>query len=164
MADVKQMKNVPLITREMSAIWCLVSMYLIWIWGSKLIRTNSQSRATLRVLDTCLIVGLLPLIIILITSELFPLFSPRVVLCLMTKSGLRQYREIQNDVLCTCLRNSSLELGSFCSHRQYVCPSFTYSKHNSHWIATPPFLVVSLSCFVFSICDLRRGRRGSDQC
>ena len=60
-------------------------MYLIGILGSKLVLSNNQSRATLWVLDTCLIVGLLPLIIILITSELFPLFSPRVVLCLMTK-------------------------------------------------------------------------------
>ena len=39
-------------------------MYLIWIFGSKLIRSNSQSRATLWVLETCLIVGLLPLMII----------------------------------------------------------------------------------------------------
>ena len=32
-------------------------MYLIWFFGSKLIRSNSQSRATLWVLETCLIVG-----------------------------------------------------------------------------------------------------------
>ena len=32
---------------SMSASWFLVSMYLIWILGSKLIRSNSQSRATL---------------------------------------------------------------------------------------------------------------------
>ena len=43
-----------------SAIWFLVSMYLIWIFGSRLIRSNRQSRATLWVLETCLIVGLLP--------------------------------------------------------------------------------------------------------
>ena len=48
----------------------LVSMYLIWIIGSKLIRSNSQSRATLWVLETCLIVRLLPFIIILITASL----------------------------------------------------------------------------------------------
>ena len=38
--------------------------------GSKLILSNSQSRATLAVLDTCLIVGLRPLITILITASL----------------------------------------------------------------------------------------------
>ena len=35
---------------RMSASWFLVSMYLIWIFGSKLIRSNNQSRATLWVL------------------------------------------------------------------------------------------------------------------
>ena len=55
---------------RMSASWFLVSMYLFWILGSKLILANNQSRATLRVLDTCLIVGLPPLIIILITASL----------------------------------------------------------------------------------------------
>ena len=54
----------------MSASWFLVSIYLIWILGSRLIRSNNQSRATLWVLETCLIVGLLPLIIILITASL----------------------------------------------------------------------------------------------
>ena len=55
---------------SMSASWFLVSMYLIWILGSRLIRSNSQSRATLWVLETCLIVGLLPFMIILITASL----------------------------------------------------------------------------------------------
>ena len=45
-------------------------MYLIWILGSELIRSNNQSSATLWVLETCLIVGLLPLKIILITASL----------------------------------------------------------------------------------------------
>ena len=45
-------------------------MYLIWILESRLIRSNNQSRATLWVLETCLIVGLLPLMIILITASL----------------------------------------------------------------------------------------------
>ena len=53
----------------MSASWFLVSMYLIWIFWSKVIQSNNQSRATLWVLETCLIVGLLPLIIILITAS-----------------------------------------------------------------------------------------------
>ena len=44
-------------------------MYLIWIFGSKLIRSNNQSRATPWVLETCLIVGLLPFMIILITAS-----------------------------------------------------------------------------------------------
>ena len=55
---------------RMSASWFLVSMYLIWIFESKLIRSNNQSSATLWVLETCLIGGLLPLIIILITASL----------------------------------------------------------------------------------------------
>ena len=55
---------------SMSASWVLVSMYLIWIIGSKLILSNNQSRATLWVLETRLIVGLLPIMIILITASL----------------------------------------------------------------------------------------------
>ena len=55
---------------SMSASWFFVSMYLIWILESKLLRSNNQSRATLWVLETCLIVGLLPFIIILITASL----------------------------------------------------------------------------------------------
>ena len=55
---------------NMSANWCSVSTYLIGILGSKLILSNNQSRATLWVCDTCLTVGLLPLIIILITASL----------------------------------------------------------------------------------------------
>ena len=54
----------------MSASWFLVSMYLIWILGSKFILSNNQSRATLWVLETCLMVGLLPFMIILITGSL----------------------------------------------------------------------------------------------
>ena len=54
----------------MSASWFLVSMYLIWTLESRLIRSNNQSSATLWVLETCLIVGLLPLMIILITASL----------------------------------------------------------------------------------------------
>ena len=49
--------------------WFLVFMYLIWILESKLIQSNNQSRATL-FLETCLIVGLLPLMIILSTASL----------------------------------------------------------------------------------------------
>ena len=45
----------------LSVIWCLVSMYRIWILGSKLLRSNNH---------TCLIIGLLHLIIILITASL----------------------------------------------------------------------------------------------
>ena len=53
---------------NMSASWFLVSMHLIWILGSKLILSNNQSRATLW--ETCLIVGLLPFMIILISASL----------------------------------------------------------------------------------------------
>ena len=55
---------------KMSVSWCLVSMYRIWILESRLILSNNQSKATLWVLDTCLIVGLRPFIIILITASL----------------------------------------------------------------------------------------------
>ena len=55
---------------SMSASWFLVSMHLIWILGSELILSNNRSRATLWVLETCLIVGLLPFMIILITASL----------------------------------------------------------------------------------------------
>ena len=54
----------------MSASWFLVSTYLIWIFESKLIRSNNLSRATVWVLETCLIVGRLPLMIILIAASL----------------------------------------------------------------------------------------------
>ena len=54
----------------MSARWFLVSMYLIWTLGSKLILSNNQSRATLWFLQTCLIVGLPPFVNILITASL----------------------------------------------------------------------------------------------
>ena len=75
MADVKQIKKiVSLITCEIP--FCqdvcelvFVSTYLIWILESRLILSNNQSRATLWVLDTCLIVGLQPLMIILITNS-----------------------------------------------------------------------------------------------
>ena len=53
----------------MSASLFLVSMYLIWIFGSRSIRSNNQSRATLWVLETCLIVGLLLLTSVMITTS-----------------------------------------------------------------------------------------------
>ena len=62
--------RVKLLWVNIPASWVLVSTYLIWIWGSKLILSNSQSNATLWVPDTCLIVGLLTLRIILITASL----------------------------------------------------------------------------------------------
>ena len=55
----------------MSASWFLVSMYLIWILVSKFMPSNNQSRRTLWVLDTCIIVRLLPFMIILITASLY---------------------------------------------------------------------------------------------
>ena len=66
---------IPFITCEVSlgqyvCELVLVSMLLIWILESQLIRSNIQSRATLWVLETCLIVGLLHFMIILITASL----------------------------------------------------------------------------------------------
>ena len=76
MTDVEQtQKMIPFITSEISLCQyvcelVLVSMYYIWILGSKLILSNNQSRATLWVLETCLIAGLLQFMIILITASL----------------------------------------------------------------------------------------------
>ena len=53
---------------KMSANWCLVSMYRIWITESRLILSNNHSKATLWVLDTCLIVGFRPFIISITAS------------------------------------------------------------------------------------------------
>ena len=53
-----QSSRVKFLLVRMSASWFLVSMYLIWIFGSRLIRSNNQSSATVWVLETCLIVGL----------------------------------------------------------------------------------------------------------
>ena len=47
---------------KLSASWYLVSMYLIWILGSRFILSNTQCNATRWVLDTCLIVRLRPLL------------------------------------------------------------------------------------------------------
>ena len=46
----------------MSASWFLELTYLIWILGSILIPSNNQSKATLWIEDTRLLVGLRPLI------------------------------------------------------------------------------------------------------
>ena len=47
-----------------------VNMFDLYVGESKLILSNNQSNETLRVLHTCLIVGRLPLMIILITASL----------------------------------------------------------------------------------------------
>ena len=60
--------KLPLVS--MSTSWFSVSTYLVWIFRPKLTLSNHQSRATLWVLDTCLTVGLRPLMIILITASL----------------------------------------------------------------------------------------------
>ena len=66
MADVKQVKKiVPLITCEIPFCQYVCKLVfgvnvLVGILWSTLILSNIQSRATLWVLDTCLIVGLLP--------------------------------------------------------------------------------------------------------
>ena len=77
MADVEQTQKMnPFNTCEISLCQYVcelvlgVNVNLIWILGSKLNLSNNQSRATLWVLVTCLIVGLLPFMIILITASL----------------------------------------------------------------------------------------------
>ena len=76
--DVKQTKKIaPFITRKTSSgqqvselvFWCQ-HIWFGFCFGSKLILSNNQFNATLLVLDTCLIIGLRPLMIILITTSL----------------------------------------------------------------------------------------------
>ena len=72
--DVKQSeKMIPLFTGEFAYcqhVWELVfGVNIFYFLNSKLILSNNQSSATLWVRDTCLTVGLLPLIIILITAS-----------------------------------------------------------------------------------------------
>ena len=70
MADVEQtQKIIPFITCEIS-LCQYVSELVLGVNGAKLILSNNQSRATLWVLETCLIVGLLPFMIMLITASL----------------------------------------------------------------------------------------------
>ena len=76
MANVKQAQQmIPFITCEIP-ISQHVSELVFGVnvfdldFGVQIARSNSQSRATLWVLETCLIVGLLPFIIILITASL----------------------------------------------------------------------------------------------
>ena len=70
MADIEQMKKiVPLITCEIPFSQN-VSELMFGAIVTNLILSNNQSRATLWVRETCLIVGLRPLIIILITASL----------------------------------------------------------------------------------------------
>ena len=76
MANVKQIQQmIPFITCEVSLGQYVCELVfgvnaLDLDFGSKLIRSNNQSSATLSVLETCLIVGLLPFMIILITGSL----------------------------------------------------------------------------------------------
>ena len=76
MADVKQtQKMIPFITCEIHP--CQYVCELVFgvdvfdlDFGSKLILSNNQSKATLWFLETCLMVRLLPFMIILITASL----------------------------------------------------------------------------------------------
>ena len=56
---------------KLSASWLFVSTYQISIFGSKWDLSNKPSNETLRVFDTCLIVGLLLFTITLITAYHF---------------------------------------------------------------------------------------------
>ena len=75
--DVQQSQKIaPFTTRETLfgqqtlrvCFWCQHIWFVFWV--SKLILSNNRSNATLWVLDTCLIIGLRPLMIILITASL----------------------------------------------------------------------------------------------
>ena len=76
MADVEQLKRiVPFVACEMTVGQNVCElMFGIHVsnlnFGIRLILSNNQSKGTLWVLDTCLIVGLRPFINILITASL----------------------------------------------------------------------------------------------
>ena len=66
---------------RMSASWFLFSTYLIWTFGSRLILSDNQSRATRWVRETCLIVGLLPSITVILSHR--DARSKKLDLCLI---------------------------------------------------------------------------------
>ena len=72
MADIEQtLKMIPFVTREISlAQYVGKFVFGVDVFDLDFVRSNNQSSATLWVLETCLIVGLLPFIIILITASL----------------------------------------------------------------------------------------------
>ena len=108
---------------KMSANWFLVSMYLIWILESRLIRSNCQSRAILWVLETCLSVGLLPFMIILIIVLLSSNTLNKVFL-------LRNWRLRQHDQCLSSHRFSS-EAYDVCEHQSQIAP--INLKHEKHF-------------------------------
>ena len=73
-----------------------MSTYLIWISGSRLILSNNPSSATLWVLDTCFIVGLLPLMIILVhfVMDRAILFTDHKISGLPMRAKKRHFRTI----------------------------------------------------------------------
>ena len=109
---------------RMSASWFLVSMYLIWILESRLIRSNSQSRATLCVLETCLIVELLPLMIILITASL----SSNTHTIKLLDARIGHLKEQQQ---CLSSHRFYCETCGVCNHHSQVSPIDL--KHEKHF-------------------------------
>ena len=73
---------------KMSASWFLVSTYSIRICGSKLILSNNQSSASLWVLDTCLIVGLRPLVVILVLVGTYSTTDKWSTFCFLLSVGV----------------------------------------------------------------------------
>ena len=106
------------------ASWFLVSMYLIWILESRLIRSNSQSWATLWVLETCLIVRLLPLMIILITTSL----SSNTHTTKLLDARIGSLKE-QNQ--CFPSHWFSCEAYDVCEHHYQIAP--IHLKHEKHF-------------------------------
>ena len=98
-------------------------MYLIWILESRLIRSNNQSRATLWVLETCLIVRLLPLMIILMTSLSSNTYNKKLL-----DAKIGHLRE-QNQ--CLSLHRSSFEIYDVCEHHYQV--ALIDLKHEKHF-------------------------------
>ena len=114
---------------KMSASWFLVSMYLIWILESRSIRSNNQSNATLWVLETCLIVGLLPFLIILITAS-----SSSSTYNKFLDAQIGHLKE-QNQ--CLSLHRSSFETNDVCEHHYQVAP--IYLEHEKHFRESKQF-------------------------
>ena len=90
--------KLPVVNKSASCF--LVSTFLIWIFGSKLILSNNQSNATLWVLDTCLIIGLRPLMIILITASLSSKMYNRASHC------EKKFRLLSRDLDLTTVQHS----------------------------------------------------------
>ena len=131
---------------RMSA-WFLVSMYLIWIFGSKLIRSNNQSSATLWVLETCLVVGLLPFMIILITASLSSNTYNKASWC---EDWTFLMRRLELLILLNCAKLKFVSYTSNLLEQMYDFPKRTMFLQK--WILNPQDLPQNQSLETIPVC------------